>query len=336
VKWFETSWENLTPNQVHAMIRLRLDVFVVEQDCVYADLDGKDLESIHLWAESVDHSPGDPAEAVVRLLPPGVSYAEPSIGRVASKASQRGSGLGQELMERAVRACQRLWPQFAIRISAQQYLIKFYESIGFHVVGDGYMEDNIPHIGMVRPRFYWDEMIQNVSDAARDFEVVYRSVDQLNLKTPESSWGRKQVLLHLMTSEASLFSYMNKKAQADPASLPVCDLESDGRGVKLVQALRSDRRWKDPTNGLLSPSSSMQGAISEDDLISQWNVQRSNGFEKMKTDLSQDSWWSVQVFLHPMAGHISLYDTLAFMAAHIRHHIHQLNRLNQHHQSMDS
>ena len=328
MKWFETSWENLTPNQVHAMIRLRLDVFVVEQDCVYADLDGKDLQSIHLWAESAEHVPGDAAEAVVRLLPPGVSYAEPSIGRVASIKTQRGTGLGQELMERAVRACQRMWPDYAVKISAQQYLIGFYESFGFEVVGEGYMEDNIPHIGMVRPRPTWEKMMLEISNSARDFEAIYRSLEGSDEASIGGSWNKQEVLEHLLVSEKSLFAYMKKKGQADPTSLPPCDLESDGRGVKLVQALLSDQRWQDPTDGQLDPTEGMDGSVSEDALMRQWNQVRIQGFQAMQNAMSNDVWWSVQMFRHPLVGYLSLYDTLAFMAAHIRHHIHQLNRLH--------
>lgn len=327
MKWFENSWENLTPNQVHAIIRLRLEVFVVEQDCVYADLDGKDVHSIHLWAEDSESTEGEAASAVVRLVPPGVSYVEPSIGRVATSASQRGTGLGQELMERAVRACQRLWPNHAIRISAQQYLIKFYESFGFEVVGEGYLEDNIPHIGMVRPSYSWGEMIALVSDAASEFETTFRSLDSENQNVPEGGWNKKEVLRHLILSDASLFAYMRMKVKADPKSLPLGDLHSDGRGVHLIKALLSTQRWKTPQDGLLIPPSGADEFVSEEELIDQWNEVRSYGFAEMQGNLMNEPWWAVQVFRHPTVGYLSLVDTLAFMAAHIRHHTHQIHRL---------
>ena len=136
-------------------MRLRSEVFVVEQDCVYLDLDDKDALSIHLFACEEEAAPGTAARAVVRLVPPGVSYDEPSIGRVAIDLASRGSGLGEELMTRAIRACYRTWPGCGIRISAQQYLIGFYERLGFSTVGEGYLEDDIPHIQMFRP---WDGM----------------------------------------------------------------------------------------------------------------------------------------------------------------------------------
>lgn len=327
MKWFENSWSDLTPDQVHAMIRLRLDVFVVEQDCVYSDLDGKDLQSIHLWAQNEKHEAGDAADAVVRLVPPGVSYDVPSIGRVVSRSALRGTGLGQELMERAVRACQRLWPNQAIQISAQQYLIKFYESFGFVVMGEGYLEDNIPHIGMVRPGCSWDEEIKKVSDAASDFERTFRNLGSANQNVSDGGWSKKEVLSHLIRSDQSLFAYMTKKAQANPASLPACDLESDGRGVLLLRDLVSDRRWKVPTGALLIQPAATDESIPDEELLRQWIENRNSGFAQMKIDFSHESWWSVQIFRHPSAGYLSLFDTLVFMAAHTRHHIRQLHRL---------
>lgn len=328
MKWFETSWEQLTPNQVHAMIRLRLDVFVVEQDCVYADLDGKDLDSVHLWCERPDAEPGEAAEAVVRLLPPGLSYDVPSIGRVACKETQRGTGLGQELMERSVRACQRLWPQYGVQISAQQYLVGFYESIGFQSIGEGYLEDNIPHIGMVRPWHSWDHLIGAVSEAALEFEAVYRGLAEDHEPVVSDGWTKAQVLKHLIASESSLFAYMQKKSQASPETLPALDLDSDGRGVKLVRDLKSDMRWEDPTGGIVSPEGVAEAISSDDDLIALWNASRAAGFQRMRERMTHDTWWSVQLFRHPIAGYISLYDTFSFMAAHIRHHIYQLQRLD--------
>lgn len=318
------------------MIRLRLDVFVVEQDCVYADLDGKDLDAVHLWAERSDAERGEAAEAVVRLLPPGISYDVPSIGRVACKDTQRGTGLGQELMERSVRACQRLWPQYAVQISAQQYLIGFYESIGFQIVGEGYLEDNIPHIGMVRPWHSWDQMIQLVSTAALEFEIVYRGLLDNHQPVLDGSWNKMEVLKHLIASESSLFAYMQKKSQAAPESLPAIDLESDGRGVKLVRDLKSDTRWNDPTGGLLSPVGIAETASSDEALIAYWNDSRASGFQMMREEMALEAWWTVQLFRHPQAGYISLYDTFAVMAAHIRHHIHQLRRLDPNLQDLDA
>ena len=124
-----------------AALRLRSEVFVVEQDCVYPDLDDKGREVNSPWCIGIGGLwMVNPARAVVRLVPPGVSYAEPSIGRVAIDKASRSTGLGVELMERAIRCCVRQWPGQGIRISAQQYLIGFYNRLGFEAVGNGYDE----------------------------------------------------------------------------------------------------------------------------------------------------------------------------------------------------
>ena len=150
MKWYAKQWSDLTRDELHAMARLRIDVFVVEQDCPYSDLDGKDLRAWHVWAEDEKESKGAAAVACARVLGPGVSYAEPSIGRVATRRDQRGRGLGKELMERSIAVCQQTWPGQAIRISAQCYLEEWYAQLGFEPVGESYLEDDIPHIQMLR------------------------------------------------------------------------------------------------------------------------------------------------------------------------------------------
>ena len=92
MEWKSKPWEALTRDEWHAMVRLRVDVFVVEQDCPYPDLDGKDLRAWHVWAEEEPVAKGAAAVACARILAPGVSYAEPSIGRVATRRDQRGKG----------------------------------------------------------------------------------------------------------------------------------------------------------------------------------------------------------------------------------------------------
>ncbi len=127
-----------------------MDVFVVEQDCPYSDLDGKDLRAWHVWKEGEDVAKGAAMLACARVLGPGVSYAEPSIGRVATHRDRRSEGLGKELMKRSIEVCERAWPGQDIRISAQCYLEAWYGELGFASFGKPYLEDGIPHIQMLR------------------------------------------------------------------------------------------------------------------------------------------------------------------------------------------
>lgn len=150
MEWKSKPWEALTRDEWHGMVRLRLDVFVVEQDCPYPDLDGKDLRAWHVWGEEESLSKGAAAVACARVLGPGVSYAEPSIGRVATRRDQRGKGIGKELMRRSIEVAEQTWPGGDIRISAQCYLERWYGDLGFVAVGSPYLEDDIPHIQMIK------------------------------------------------------------------------------------------------------------------------------------------------------------------------------------------
>lgn len=145
-KWLSRSFEELDTDQLYRIIQLRIEVFVVEQCCYYQDLDDKDREAIHLYALD-----GEKVVAYARLLPKGVSYPEQvSIGRVITSGEHRRTGLGKELMRRAIDECEKRWPGQSIKISAQSYLNDFYTSFGFSQCGEGYLEDGIPHIPMIR------------------------------------------------------------------------------------------------------------------------------------------------------------------------------------------
>jgi ElaA protein len=150
--FFTSFWGDLTRDELHAIMRLRIDVFVVEQDCPYPELDGKDVQSIHVYAFKSDDaiSAGDAAAATIRICAPEESYSEPSIGRVATRMDCRGVGLGIEIMNRAIAECDTQYPGLGIRISAQCYLEKFYTDLGFKSTGETYLEDDIPHIQMFR------------------------------------------------------------------------------------------------------------------------------------------------------------------------------------------
>lgn len=143
-EWILKPFYELTLDELYALLQLRMEVFIVEQNCVYQDCDDKDQESHHLMAWC-----NGKLAAVTRLLPPGVSYAEPSIGRVITSPAFRGMKLGRELMTRSIESCYELFGKQPIRIGAQQYLKTFYESFGFRQVGEPYDEDGIQHIKML-------------------------------------------------------------------------------------------------------------------------------------------------------------------------------------------
>ncbi|CDT27795.1 GNAT family N-acetyltransferase [Vibrio coralliirubri] len=145
ITWHSIPFSELSTQQLYQLLKLRVDVFVVEQTCPYPELDGKDTLA------GVEHLLGYSDEELVacaRLLPPGTSYDNTSIGRVATKQSARGDGLGHQLIKEALRRCEALWPNTAIDIGAQQHLENFYASHGFNTISDMYLEDNIPHIDM--------------------------------------------------------------------------------------------------------------------------------------------------------------------------------------------
>ena len=143
--WVYKSWAALSPEEAHAIVQLRVNVFVVEQNCVYPELDGKDPLCYHLF--SLD---GQLAKTVCRIVPPGVSYPEVSIGRVTVAKEFRSLGLGSELMKEAIKQVEVTWGKVPIVISAQQYLENFYALLGFKTISEPYLEDGIPHVKMLR------------------------------------------------------------------------------------------------------------------------------------------------------------------------------------------
>ena len=146
ITWQLKPFAELTTIQLYQLLKLRVDVFVVEQQCPYPELDDKDHQ------KDVYHLLGyesDKLVACTRLLPKGVSYPSVSIGRVATSADHRGGGIGHQLLEESLRACQSLWPNESIEIGAQAYLEAFYTRHGFVKMSDTYLEDGIPHIDMI-------------------------------------------------------------------------------------------------------------------------------------------------------------------------------------------
>ncbi len=136
---------DLSPHELYAIMQLRNEVFVVEQNCVYQDADNKDPHCHHLmiWDEQK-------LVAYSRLLPKGLAYEQMSIGRVISSPAYRGTGAGKLLIAKGIEKCHELFGQGSIHIGAQLYLRKFYESFGFVKVSEMYLEDNIEHIEMER------------------------------------------------------------------------------------------------------------------------------------------------------------------------------------------
>lgn len=142
--WIFKSFDELTTTELYAILQLRCEVFVVEQNCVYLDIDGKDKKSFHLMAWH-----GDDLAAYTRLVPPRISFAEASIGRVLSSPKYRRLGIGITLMQKSIHHTLESYATTKIRIGAQLYLKAFYESFGFVTQGEEFLEDGIPHIEML-------------------------------------------------------------------------------------------------------------------------------------------------------------------------------------------
>lgn len=138
-------FSELELTELYDILQLRSEVFVVEQDCVYQDIDGKDAEALHIIGTRNSR-----IVAYTRCFKPGYYFEQASIGRVIVKQSERKYGFGHEIMKASVKAIEENYQTTNIKLSAQQYLTDFYESHGFQIVGEGYLEDGIPHIGMVK------------------------------------------------------------------------------------------------------------------------------------------------------------------------------------------
>jgi len=145
IRWQWCTLDELTGPEAYEVMAARSAVFVVEQNCVYGDLDGLDLQAQHLIAWS-----GTAVAAYLRVLGPGARFRERSIGRVLTTATFRRTGLGRTLMLRALADLDTRFPGEPIRISAQAHLEPFYGAFGFTRASDNYLEDGIPHLAMLR------------------------------------------------------------------------------------------------------------------------------------------------------------------------------------------
>jgi ElaA protein len=144
--WTLKPFHALALAELYALLQLRSEVFVVEQTCAFQDIDGQDHVAYHL----LGHSEAGELVAYTRLFGAGISYPEASIGRVVVSPRARRYGLGRELLRQSIAAVETLFGEQPIQIGAQLYLKEFYESFGFRQLGEGYLEDGIPHIHMVR------------------------------------------------------------------------------------------------------------------------------------------------------------------------------------------
>lgn len=145
MNWHWLRFHDLGVDNLYDALALRCRVFVLEQG-PYLDPDGIDRVAWHLLGRDA----AGLLQAYLRVVDPGVKYAEPSIGRVVTSPQTRGCGLGRVLMAEGITRCEAVWPGRGIRISAQAHLAPFYRSLGFATIGDEYLEDNIPHVEMLK------------------------------------------------------------------------------------------------------------------------------------------------------------------------------------------
>lgn len=148
MQWYTHTFKQLTTDILYDILKLRIDVFVVEQTCYYPDIDGLDRndDTLHVYAYE-----NDELIAYLRCMAPGVAYDNQSaIGRVIIAENARGRSLGHDLIKQGIKACEQAWPNNAIHMSAQEHLQKYYHQHGFKTTSEMYLEDDIPHISMTK------------------------------------------------------------------------------------------------------------------------------------------------------------------------------------------
>ena len=139
------SFKELTTRDVYAVLQLRSEIFVVEQNCVYQDIDGKDFKAFHVLGYKDNN-----LVAYTRIFKPGDYFKEASIGRVVVKKSERKHKYGYVIMQESIAAVKEHLQETTIKISAQKYLLKFYNNLGFKEEGEEYLEDGLPHMVMYK------------------------------------------------------------------------------------------------------------------------------------------------------------------------------------------
>ncbi len=139
------TFDELSTSELYELLSLRAEVFVLEQQCAYQDLDGKDQKALHILGRNEDR-----LLAYARVFEPGFYFEEASIGRIVVAPGYRSEGLGKEIVLEAEKAIIRFYGGGPVKLSAQSYLQKFYSELGYRSIGEEYLEDGIPHIGMIK------------------------------------------------------------------------------------------------------------------------------------------------------------------------------------------
>lgn len=142
--WRFKTFNELSPQELYKIMQLRIEVFIIEQKCIFQDADNKDEGCLHLMGFDNEN-----LVAYTRLVPPGYIYEQASIGRVVTSPLYRDKGIGKELMQRSIETCRQQFGDGSIKIGAQYYLLQFYSSFGFKVISDIYLEDGIEHVYMI-------------------------------------------------------------------------------------------------------------------------------------------------------------------------------------------
>jgi len=147
--WHCKSFEQLSSNELYAILHARQNVFILEQTCLYGDIDSLDFHCFHLFLSTQADDNTHTIHAYLRILPPGVSYTQASLGRVLVSIDSRNQGLATVLINKGLEQLQQRYPKQPIKIAAQYYLLAFYQSLGFNQISDIYLDDGIEHIDML-------------------------------------------------------------------------------------------------------------------------------------------------------------------------------------------
>jgi len=145
MQWITHTFEELTPSELYEIIKLRQDVFIIEQECIYPDIDGYDNKALHMLGKSKKE-----LVAYARIFEPGLKYKESSIGRIVVHPDFRNRGYGKKLVQNCINYCRKNYIGTGIRIEAQSHLQRFYENLGFVAKGEIYPVDGIPHVQMIQ------------------------------------------------------------------------------------------------------------------------------------------------------------------------------------------